>query len=634
MARHSLAARWRYAFDNVMSRGAGALVLLLGLASLAFIAAASALIHFAGLAPAPETGAPPTYLDVLWLALMRTLDSGTVGGDSGSWPFLLAMLAVTFGGIFVISTFIGVLTTGLDARLEQLRRGRSQVVESGHTVILGWSSQVMDIVSELACANENRRRACVVVLAPRDKVEMEEAIAERVPEPGKTRVVCRSGEPSEMTDLDRVSVQTAKSIIVLGGEGGHGDSRVIKTLLALTNSPTRREEPYHIVTEIRDPKNLEAARIAGRGEAELVAVGELISRITVQTCRQSGLSTVYTELLDFGGDEIYFHEEAELVGKTVGEALFAFEDASVMGIARGAGRVELLPSLDTRIEANDQLIVIARDEDAIGLSGKTTFPVDNAAIRQPGRGAAAAEASLILGWNDRLGAMLRELDQYVPEGSVVGVVAEKADGVQRLAELTQGLTNQRASFRHGDVTDRALLESLKLDRFHHIIVLCDDTRPASEADARTLVTLLHLRDIAERTGKRVPVVSEMLDVRNRDLATVTRADDFVVSDKLVGLLMTQISENKLLAPVFTDLFDPQGAEIYLKPIDEYVALGQPLSFYTALEAARRRGEIAIGYRVARLANEREQQHGIAVNPVKTQTVSFAPGDKLIVLAMS
>jgi hypothetical protein len=33
-----------------------------------------------------------------------------------------------------------------------------------------------------------------------------------------------------------------------------------------------------------------------------------------------------------------------------------------------------------------------------------------------------------------------------------------------------------------------------------------------------LVTLLHLRDMAARAGKACPVVSEMHDVRNRDLA--------------------------------------------------------------------------------------------------------------------
>ena len=108
-------------------------------------------------------------------------------------------------------------------------------------------------------------------------------------------------------------------------------------MLAITNNPNRRAEPYHIVAEIREPKNMDVARMVGKDEVELVLVGDLISRIIAQTCRQSGLSVVYTELLDFGGDEIYFHEEPALVGKTFGEALLAYEDSAVIGL-RPQGR--------------------------------------------------------------------------------------------------------------------------------------------------------------------------------------------------------------------------------------------------------------------------------------------------------
>ena len=86
-------------------------------------------------------------------------------------------------------------------------------------------------------------------------------------------------------------------------------------------------------------------------------------------------------------------------------------------------------------------------------------------------------------------------------------------------------------------------------------------------------------------------------MRNRTLAEVTRADDFIVSDQLVSLYLTQVAENKALSVVFDDIFDAEGSEIYLRPIDGYVALERPLTFYTLVEAARRRGEIAIGYRI-------------------------------------
>ena len=50
----------------------------------------------------------------------------------------------------------------------------------------------------------------------------------------------------------------------------------------------------------------------------------------------------------------------------------------------------------------------------------------------------------------------------------------------------------------------------------------------------------------------------MLDLRNRELAEVTQADDFIVSDQLISLMLAQVAENKHLNAVFADLFDPRG----------------------------------------------------------------------------
>lgn len=89
----------------------------------------------------------------------------------------------------------------------------------------------------------------------------------------------------------------------------------------------------------------------------------------------------------------------------------------------------------------------------------------------------------------------------------------------------------------------------------------------------------------------------MLDLRNRELAEVTKADDFIVSDKLISLMMSQISENKMLMQVFIDLMDSDGSKIYLKPITNYITLNKEVDFYTLLESAARKGEVAIGYRI-------------------------------------
>ena len=59
------------------------------------------------------------------------------------------------------------------------------MLESGHTIILNWSPSIVDIIGELALANEGGKAARVVILADRDKVEMEDEIAAKAPKLGR-----------------------------------------------------------------------------------------------------------------------------------------------------------------------------------------------------------------------------------------------------------------------------------------------------------------------------------------------------------------------------------------------------------------------------------------------------------------
>jgi len=159
-----------------MSRGAGPLIALLAVVTLGLILFCVLIVIVGGI----KNGDSPddqnlSFLEAGWSSLMRTLDPGTMGGDTG-WGLRGVSLMATLGGLFIVSALIGVITTGLDGRLEALRRGRGAVELSGHTLILGWSSGVSAIVSELAEANSNQRRSAVVILADFPKEEMDEAL--------------------------------------------------------------------------------------------------------------------------------------------------------------------------------------------------------------------------------------------------------------------------------------------------------------------------------------------------------------------------------------------------------------------------------------------------------------------------
>ena len=631
MREVTVADRLRYRFDNTISKGTIALIGWLFLVLLALVLASTLFVYLTGIAPGTG-GHRPGFFQTLWLDLMRTIDPGNVGGDEGSWVYLLSMLAVTAGGILVFSTLIGVIFAGIDEKLADLRKGRSFVVERGHTVIYGWSTEVFPIVEELVKANENRGSTCIAILAEQDKVEMEDEIRARVGKTGNTRVVCRTGDPINIDDVEIVNPGGARSIIVLPPEEDGADSRVIKTVLALTNNPNRREDPYHIVSRIQQPENLGVAQMVGREELRLVAVDDLIARITAQTCRQSGLSVVYTDLLDFGGDEIYFTREPRLAGMAFGEALTAYETCSVIGLHKEDGRILLNPDADTEITAKDEIILIAEDDSKIALSQGPVPQINEGAIRKSVPRRPRPERTLMLGWNDRAPRIVAELDHYVHPGSGVTVVTP--DGYP-FTSVFDELERQIVTHRAGDTTDRNLLDELEVASYDHVIVLGDPGGPDPNAtDSKTLVTLLHLREIAEQSGHRFSIVSEMLDVRNRALAEVTGADDFIVSDHLASLMMCQVSENRELSTVFEDLISPEGSELYLKPATDYVKPGVPLNFYTVVEAARRRGEVAVGYRLDAETGDPEASYGVHLNPDKSRPITFDERDKLIVLAQS
>lgn len=624
--RPSLRDRIHYHFDIYMARGTPALVLgLFGLSALVVFTGAVTLFVM-GIGPGDS--ANRGFYESVWEALVRTLDAGTMGADQG-WRYRFVMFMVTLGGLFVISSLIGVLATGLQAKLIDLQKGRSRVVESNHTVILGWSPQIFTIVSELVCANASRRKSRIVILGQRDKTEMEDELRERIRSTGRTRIVCRSGSPLDLHALDIVSLSTARSVIIPSPPMGDPDPEVIKTVLAVR----KKSNSSHIVAEIRDLKNFEAAGLAGGEQAEIVVAGDLIARIIAQTCRQSGLSLVCMNLLDFGGSEINFHHEPLLAGKTFGQSLLMYENSSVLGLLHEGQEVMLKPPMNTIIGSTDHIIVVAEDDQNVILSTLTSPPVDESAISIGHRAAILPDQVLILGWNWRAPEIIYRLDQYVPRGSEVTVVSNMEGVSDAINQLQPEMKNQTVLFRHGNITNRRLLEAIDIKKFQHIVILSYfDLYEPQAADSHSLITLLHLRKIADQCGHTCGIVTEIMDIHNRELAETGRADDFIVSGRIISLMMSQISENEHRSAVFANLLSVEGSEIYLRPAGDYVRLGVPVNFYTVVEAARRREEAAFGYRIASESQYQSAGYGVHLNPRKSESIVFNAQDRIILVA--
>ncbi|MFO7590181.1 MAG: potassium transporter TrkA [Acidimicrobiia bacterium] len=608
--------------DTAFSRGPMAVIVWLASMTVALILVASLVL---AIFRVRINDASVGFVEGFWQSMLRVIDPGTMGGDNG-WGLRIVALLVTIGGVFLASALIGIIAAGIDAKVQDLRRGRSFVVEHGHTLVLGWSPRIFTIVSEICVANENQSDACIVVLAEREKTEMEEELRTRVDTRRNTRIVCRTGEPASLHDLAIVNVAHARSVLVLGDvEEPGGDAGIVKSVLAVLVATGSDDRP--IVAEVSDGEIATALGAAGGGRVLCVRAPDIIARITAQACRQSGLSAVCQELLDFDGDEIYFHVAPELEGTTFGGSLLAFEESSVIGVRRADGTVAVNPPMDSVFGPGDAVVAIAADDDTVAFTGLRDVAAPDVVV-SPVKDQ-TLQRILVVGWNPIGAVVLDELDEFVPAGSAVDVLVDEDLAAVDPAEL-EGLGNLTVSVV-STRSDMGRVEA-QVDEHHYDRVIVLGYRGGlteSEGDARTLLTMLLLQRRSRESGRPpTRVVAEILDSRDVELAEATGADDFVVSDALSSYLMAQLAENPELDAVFTDLFDAEGSAIGVKPSEWYVAPGRAVEFAEVVAAARARGETAIGYRLSATGNNAAE---VVVNPAKHATVELAADDAIVVI---
>lgn len=531
----------RFKFDGLVLGGVAAGAALLTFLTIAIVVICAAVVVLAGLQQSNDGDV--SFIEASWQALMRTLDPGTMGGDGG-WGFRATSLVATLAGICILSVLIGVITAGIDTRLSELRRGRGAVTLSGHTVILGWSPSTETMVGELAEANRSRYRPAVVVLSRFDASLVRDELGQVARRNRHQRLFFRSGSTSSLDDLQAVSLESARSVIVSHGFVEHVDAENIRTTLAIVSCfPNFRGT---IVTQIEDPNLAATLREATEGRVEVVVTRESMSRITAQVCRSTGLSRVYEDLLDFDGSEIYLAEAHQFAGHNFGTAFLACHDSVPIGILRGKCDVMLCPLWDEMLLPSDQIIAVSEDDSTLEFAraGKPYVPTSGESLTTEIRNV------LIVGWSAIARDTLSQLDSMLPEGSTVTLCAPQLDAES--LEVSGIVTHSRID----PDSLQGLRELVSKRAYDSILLLCDQGQSAVEDDSLNLLRLIELRQALSEAGcpsANANVVTELRDLDDSPIAQAA-SSDFIVSDRVSSLLVSQLSEEPKLSAVFRSLF--------------------------------------------------------------------------------
>jgi ion channel POLLUX/CASTOR len=201
----------------------------------------------------------------MWNAWTYVADAGTHAEAEGSARKFVA-LGTTIAGMLVFAMFIGLVSDSIQEGLDNLRKGRCRVVESGHTVMLGWGSKSLSIIQQIALANRSEGGGLVAVLCEHDKVEMERLLEAAAADDGDggfrahgTAVIFRSGDPLGEGALAQVAAASARSIIAVAREGidpDEADALAVQQLLALRLALGPGSVGHVVAEVVRVPLNV------------------------------------------------------------------------------------------------------------------------------------------------------------------------------------------------------------------------------------------------------------------------------------------------------------------------------------------------------------------------------------------
>ncbi len=644
--------RLRYRFDTFMAKGGGSIFKAL---TAVFVATflLIGVLRGALLLLFPEVGLQHEdlgFLGNLYITFLEITDPGNMAQDiySAAAYKVFAVLA-GIAGIVMLSALIAFITTALDQKIYELKRGRSKVIEVGHTLILGWNEQrIIETLRELVIANESEKDACVVVLADKDKQEMDDVLRLRLNDTATTRIVTRSGDVSTLTNLDMVSLESCGSVIILAScddtdsaeRKASSDAKAIQTVLATMGNEIETDE-FSVVVEIFNPTHREIVQSSFPDHVITVNTSDILAKLLVQTSRSVGLSVVYNEILSFDGCELYFYD-AEWGDNTFGEIAYRFPDGVPMGIRNADGAIFMNPSSDQAMAPTDEVLILANDDSTIDfLNEPVATPTEHtlSGIRQAQR----IERELMIGWTFKSAAIIREFADYIIEGSQIQILLKRPtdEQIAEINALNEELESVEVGLIQKDCLSIEDLLSVKPFEYDNIIILAGTDSGAAHVDAarvdsENIVALLLLRRIFSQyptESGNTKLITEILDSQNDALVAKAGVQDVIISNRLVSMIMAQISESRDIEKVYDDIFREDGSEIYLKPANLYFeSLPIQVSFADMMAIAQQRGEVCIGVKVKALEKDKESNNGITLIPEKNTTYDLQLDDSLVVLA--
>mgnify|MGYP000041003467 FL=1 len=560
------------------------------------------------------------FLDQWWDSLTNIINIGS--GDNFNERlvnFLYWALGVAFSG-----TIIAFLAAKVSNFITNLNKGKSTIIDTNHYVIIGWNANIFNIFAEIQTANLNQSKPTILCFNGLDNLEMRAMIDLEISKFKKIRVLTRSGDVYNIADLARTNAKNAKSVIILD-DTVKKNFNIETTLLAVKKNIPNNNIP--IVVQFSNEDNIATLSDLMSNQLYPISKNKLISNVTSQAVRNKHISSVVLDFLDYDGDEVYFFKAGVFVGLTFKQVMLNLQSEMLIGVLTNNNKVVLNPDKNYIIQNEDQLIIIAEDdENILKLHDKPYLSelLNVIAIKPRTESFEEPKSILVLGWSKLGQQIFDKTIQFLGAGSKVSFLYRK-DFVTTIPN-TENYSHE-VSLIETNTNDQELLSNCLIANDFDIVLILgyDDYYSADVSDTYSMMKNLAVKKILEtkKTSFSTRIILQLNDGSKKDLISTNQESEFIVSDLLSALLITQLADNPKLWYVFEELFSNEGLKININHSDAYDPIKkEEISVEDLLILALKKDETLIGY---------VENNQCYLNPNKSKIINDITKTELIVI---
>ena len=514
----------KYRIDRMLNKGLFYQLMLLVFAIIILLLTVSIFIIVAFKYPPKQA---------FWDSLMQFIDTGNISSVEGNTGIVITFLLVTFVGVCGWGSLIAMINKALQDRINNLSKGNAFIMEKNHAIILGYGEEALTIVEEFIMA-----KVKTIIILSEHNVDVIRKRVSFIKGYKNTNIIIREGTTSRIENIKLLNIGKSSSISIINND----DTESLNILLALKKIIEEDEidKKINICVLVHEEDTIEIIKsIEDKNFViHVIYKYEILYKLIAQSIIYTGLSNVYEDLFSNDGNIFCIENEHHYEDYSFKDAALKYLDKGMilLGITKEDRSQLLIPNYDYVIKKENRLVFLSRNDNDDSV--KEYSNIKPSIIKYKNN-------ILLICEEKRYVEIIKEISEYIENHSITMLSYDS-------------IKSERNKYKF-------ILEKLKKENTTKIVLISED----NITDVKSINVLLIIRQIIRKENLNIAILSLLNSIQKRNLIYSDDVRDFIVSGKLIGMLMAQASLSSNILYIFCGLLSKNGKDIIMSPYADY-----------------------------------------------------------------